>query len=384
MLLEIAFGFLAGLALGLLPGLHPNNVSLILLPLGPLAIAAAYAAQAFSSVLPAVYVGAPSSGAELSVLPAHRMLLSGKAGRAVFVSVASMLISLASFLVLAVPAMEILPERLPRNLVLAVLVFFSAVLVLFEEKKLLAAAFFLASAIFGTAFASSENLFPIFAGFFGASTLVGSILSRGERGDGAAPRPGKMDARKAAGGSVRPIVFPAVAGSLCGAAVGIFPALTVSVVSSAASVALFSGLETEEFLALSSSAGFSAFLFSLLSAARMGVARNGTIAAAVSSGWGPGMLWRTVLVVSASACAAAFLARFMLLPVFRRIGKFRRLNEISLAVLAVSVALFSGARGLLVFALSCAIGVSCAKAGVGKRVLMGALLGRSVLSYLRA
>ena len=99
-------GTILGSAAGMVPGLHINNVAYILgascaaltslaLELFPAAAAgdalllvgaviiSCLVAHTFTSVLPAVFLGAPDPGRALSVLPAHRLLLRGKGVEAV-------------------------------------------------------------------------------------------------------------------------------------------------------------------------------------------------------------------------------------------------------------------------------------------------------------
>jgi putative membrane protein len=358
-LFEAVVGLIVGLAAGLLPGLHPNNLAAALAPLGPLALIVSFVAQSFSAALPSVFIGAPATGSEASVLPAHRMLLKGEAGRAVLISIISLLLSLLFFLALLWPALIFIPENLPAGAVIFALAFFSLTLVLFERNKLAALAFFIAAGFFGLALVSDGNLFPIFAGFFGGSMLVE---------DENPPQ-------------VSRLIFPAFIGTLCGLVVGVMPSLTVSIVAVVAA-SLVGGMETEEFLALSVSAGFSSFLFSIPAAMRLGVARNGTMAAALSSGWSGGMLAGTIVAIILAAGVSAFAVRFLIRPIFTRIAGFRFLNEISLAILFLSVGIFSGLAGLAVFALSLALGLACGRAGVSKRVLMGALIAPTAGLYV--
>lgn len=82
---DMALMAFAGLALGLLPGLHVNTLAVGMAAMGfpaPSIIAAA-TSHAFASILPTVYIGAPPEDAALAALPAHRLLLAGHGRRAV-------------------------------------------------------------------------------------------------------------------------------------------------------------------------------------------------------------------------------------------------------------------------------------------------------------
>ena len=99
-------GVLLGTATGIIPGIHPNNVALILLsllpalshplsvflPAAPVLLAslliAASITHTFLSFIPAAFVGAPEGDTALCVLPAHHLLLEGRAYEAVRLSAA--------------------------------------------------------------------------------------------------------------------------------------------------------------------------------------------------------------------------------------------------------------------------------------------------------
>jgi len=90
------FGVMLGSLTGLIPGFHVNNVALILLALSPAfldlgiplsAVAAIIVAtgtvHTFLNYIPSALIGAPDGDTALSLLPGHRMLLSGNAARGV-------------------------------------------------------------------------------------------------------------------------------------------------------------------------------------------------------------------------------------------------------------------------------------------------------------
>lgn len=91
-------GGLFGCATGLLPGLHVNNLALILISISPVILSAVHSpllvciiitsisiAHTFVNLIPSTFLGAPDENA-LSILPAHKMLLEGNGYGAVFIS----------------------------------------------------------------------------------------------------------------------------------------------------------------------------------------------------------------------------------------------------------------------------------------------------------
>jgi TctA family transporter len=122
-------GTMLGAAAGVVPGLHINNVAYVLgasctaltalaLALFPAAaaqealllvgavIVSCLIAHTFTSILPAVFLGAPDPGRALSVLPAHRLLLEGRGVEAVRCSLLGCVGGLAACL-LALPLFRV-------------------------------------------------------------------------------------------------------------------------------------------------------------------------------------------------------------------------------------------------------------------------------------
>ncbi|RLF59110.1 MAG: hypothetical protein DRN37_04200, partial [Thermoplasmata archaeon] len=103
-------GTLFGVFTGLIPGLHVNNVAILLLSVSPLiveslegalhldegvvllmvssSIVATSMTHTFLDFIPSTFLGAPEPETALSVLPAHGMLLEGRGYRAIFLSAA--------------------------------------------------------------------------------------------------------------------------------------------------------------------------------------------------------------------------------------------------------------------------------------------------------
>ena len=155
-----ALGALLGTATGLLPGLHVNNVALLLVavqvpataalssllpaPLVPLALVAfvlaAAVAHAFSSFVPSVFLGAPEEDTALAVLPAHRMLMRGRGLEAIALAVRGALAGLLLSFVLVLPVRLLLGppvgayEQL-RWATVAILALVAVLMVLSERSR---------------------------------------------------------------------------------------------------------------------------------------------------------------------------------------------------------------------------------------------------------
>jgi putative membrane protein len=226
-----ALGVLLGLLTGLLPGLHVNNVALILLSLSgtiltlssPLftygitpqfivvlicgLILSVSLSHAFHQNLPSTFVGAPNEETALSVLPAHRLLLSGEGYKAVSLAVLGCIGALLTCLAVFFPLRFVLGPPLNfysllQEIMVWVLIAVVILLVGTEKTRItefglqgkrsmaagmLFAAFVLfLSGVFGLLIFDlsvsspvglpAPVLFPALAGLFGVPTLLTSLL----------------------------------------------------------------------------------------------------------------------------------------------------------------------------------------------------------------
>ena len=96
MMASLLLGVGLGSLTGLIPGFHVNNVALILLSVSPALLSLGIPLSAvagliistgvvhtFLNYIPSALIGAPDGDTALSLLPGHRMLLSGNAARGV-------------------------------------------------------------------------------------------------------------------------------------------------------------------------------------------------------------------------------------------------------------------------------------------------------------
>ena len=203
MLMEILMltliGVLGGIFAGLMPGIHPNT--LIILLFGFLPLLAGYPIEAIValiismvvtntlvSYIPAVFLGAPESETALSTLPGHRLLLQGKGLEAVYLTVIGCIGVVALFVVTLPITINILPFIYAgiKNYIPYLLMAIVAVMVLTEKgfQKIWAIIAFGLSGILGFIVLNSFLLqpeyvfFPLFTGLFGTSTLLLSLNSK--------------------------------------------------------------------------------------------------------------------------------------------------------------------------------------------------------------
>jgi putative membrane protein len=385
-----------GLVTGLIPGVHVNNLTPIFVALaagsGSIELAALIVAMSISNVfisyIPSTFLGAPEEGTELSVLPAHRLLLEGRGYHAVRLTMwgclGGLLLSsllLVPFLLLVTPAYQLIQPNMHW-----LLIFVVAVMILLERsiaKIVLAVSIFLLSGLLGmlaldtNLMSGDAALMPLLSGLFGASVLLPSIVS-----SCSLPEQYTEDEPMSARQTLRPLC----AGTAAGAITGVIPGVGPSQGTVLAQVASRSS-GTEEFLTAVSSVNTSKTLFSFVALYAIGKARSG---AAVAVG--------QLITVGATELmmliGVALLVGGISAVVGLKLGKIaaRRMDAIPYQKLCIAVLVliigmvfyYSGFAGLLVFATATAMGMLPAFFRVKRTHAMGCIMLPCILFFAGA
>ncbi|MFH0711355.1 MAG: tripartite tricarboxylate transporter permease, partial [Candidatus Aenigmatarchaeota archaeon] len=188
-LLISLLGTVVGLALGLLPGMHINNVLPLFLSLSlyfsspmllTVFIISVAITQIFISYIPSIFLGAPEEETALSVLPGHKLLFEGRGYEAIKLTVIGAVLSAFTTLVLIFLLAGYFSQlyQFSRPYIQYLISLVALVMILSEKKikRILSATLiFFLSGIFGvlslnSTFVSQQNiLFPILSGLFGLS-----------------------------------------------------------------------------------------------------------------------------------------------------------------------------------------------------------------------
>jgi putative membrane protein len=258
-------GVLLGTLTGLIPGIHPNNIAFLILSFAPALIAglqfltsfvpqesililvasiiiSACIAHTFLSFIPAAFIGAPEGDTALCLLPAHRLLLEGRAYEATIVSVIGSFGAVIFSFFFLIPFYFIFSAPFHfyeaiQSYMFFILVGISAVLIFaesFSERMepyqaiLLSSVVFLLSGLFGGVildmpvhspfFFHSTMLFPALTGLFGLSTILFSLIYTPEIPEQRIEEP-KMEEK---GGIVKSVI----SGSAFGSLVSFLPGIT--------------------------------------------------------------------------------------------------------------------------------------------------------------
>jgi putative membrane protein len=390
-------GAFIGIFTGLIPGLHVNLVSLILLSMSgyllgftsPIVlccfIISLSVVHTFLDAIPSIFLGAPDAEQALNALPGHKLLLQGKGFEAVKLTVIGSLLSLIIVVLLiplAIPTVgKIYPILEPYIgwILLAVVVF----MVLKEEnyeRKFWSFFIFMLSGILGIITFSTPNLgqplLPLLTGLFGISTLIMSLSSNTtipkQKITDTIKIP-KINMIKSLGASV-------VSGSM----IGMFPGLGAAQAAVIASQAI-GKIGTYSFMVLVGGINTVNFVFSLVTLLVLDKARNGAIVAIKEI---MKIDTQTLMVLVAAALVAGGIATFLTFGITRIFCKI--IAKVNYKILCISVMIFvscmvfyfSSFTGVAILITSTAIGLIPNITGVGRSNAMGCLLLPVILYFL--
>ena len=192
-LIALIAGSLCGIVTGIVPGIHVNLVSVMLVSFGPLLLQIATPLQlavfiislaiihTFLDAIPSIYLGAPDEGQVLNVLPGHRLLMKGEGHNAVMYTIIGSLGSLVLGVILF--PIFILGMRFTAEFITQIIGYLLIVIVVYmiyrETKRLKCLTAFLLSGSLGLMVFNIKDLhqplFPLLSGMFGFSLLLMSL-----------------------------------------------------------------------------------------------------------------------------------------------------------------------------------------------------------------
>ena len=409
--LSVLAGIGVGAVAGLLPGVHVNNTSAILLGMTPSMVAAGLPAlyvavmiiastisQSFLDIIPSIFLGAPDEATAMAVLPGHRMLLEGRGVEAVRLSAMGSGLAIAISLLLIAPLSFFFtafsgPIQAYMGYILIVI---SALVILSSRgtgpfariKDRLkavawAAAIFCACGALGLAslnvgpllsplvlITPPSMLLPLLSGLFGAPTLLLSLRAS----------PGIPPQQKSSPSlPVREVIRGAMVGTAAGALVSWFPAVSTGVATTiTGTFSKKSEADDRRYLVSVSGVNTANAIFSLVALYAIGHPRSGAVVAAEGAIGSIDFMTFILLVLVMCIAGAvtyplAILAGGSAAGIFSRVN-YRLLNASVLLFLGTMCLAMTGFLGLAVFLLSAMVGMAPHLVGVRKTCLMGVLL----------
>ncbi len=433
-------GVLIGVITGLLPGLHVNNIAMILLSFssgiillcGSLSsyglseqfililiagfILSVSIAHSFINAIPATFIGAPDEETALSVLPAHGLLLEGEGYKAVALSAISSYGAIVFCLTLLVPLRFLIGPPLClyteiQKSMVWILITVVFIMIATEKTRItdvgtqgrlpvilgmiFAVFVFFLSGVFGLIILDlplyspvglpASVLFPALAGLFGVPTLLNSLLTK--------PTIPIQKLEPLALNAIEKklSVISVTTGSLAGVVVSIIPGVTTAIGTVLAMNLRQKSSREQTILTLSSVNTAAAFCVTLMlfiiQRTRSGViiAVNNLIAAET---WGSFLMPVTLTYLLMFLILGGGLSYFFTLFIGRLFAKkfhkipYQPLVIGTLVSLDVLVVLFTGLVGLLVLITATTIGFLPVCWGVRRSHCMGVLLIPIILFFL--
>ncbi|MEA3378165.1 MAG: tripartite tricarboxylate transporter permease [Nanoarchaeota archaeon] len=388
LIVAVVSGICLGIITGLIPGIHVNLISILLLSvasildfLNPIALCVIIISMAvthtFLDTIPSVFLGAPDSNNVLSILPGHKLLLEGRGYEAVMLTVIGSLgaliicVIMLKFFLDGVKIIYPFVKNYIGLLILAIVIF-----LLVKERKFYAVMVFFLAGILGIVVLNldglKEPLFPLLSGLFGTSMLFLSANENIKIPEQKITEIKLKNGGKAIGCSV-------FAGWICSFMPGLGPS-QAAILSSV----FVKNLGTEGFLILVGGLSTVNMVLSLVTLYVLDKARNGAIVA-VSNIIGSIDLNIFLIFISAvlivGGVATILASKFA--KIFSKIickVNYRVLCYTIISLIFVLVFIISGFLGLLVLVVATFLGMVPALKGVGRNNMMGCLL-IPVMSY---
>lgn len=395
LLIAVFCGIMAGIVTGLIPGVHINLISVLLvsiapflidyvsiMPLGVFIIAMAVT-HTFLDVIPGIYLGVPDADAVEGVLPGHRLLMRGHAYDAVKLTVIGSLLCLILSVVL-IPILVVgiasVYEFLLAHMGIILLAISCFIVFRDPNRRWANLLIFLISGVLGLLVLNlldmQQPLFPLLSGLFGVSILLVSLADKTT-----IPRQYhhphlRIDKSKIPRG--------VCAGFFAGLLTSFFPGLGAAQ-GAVIAQQFVKKMGDRGFLIIVGGISTANFTLSLATLLAIQKARNGAVVAIMDLleiTYLGGMVFLFVALI-AGGCAT--ILALWLSKIFSKIIVKVHYPTIALSIvgLLIIMAVFlSGWVGLLVLCTATSVGVLCAKLRVSKSVQMGCLLVPVMMYFL--
>ncbi len=370
MLWELLIGIAGGTLSGISPGIHVNTLAALISNLGlrnNLTLFTLGLTHTFMDVVPSAFLGVPDEGSALGVLPAHRLVLNGRAMEVVRIALWASFLSVF----LAVPLIPLYSRIAPlyRPTYGRIAVLLLALLLMLTErgvKQFYALIVFLLAGILGVLtfhLNLSQPFYHLFTGLFGVPVIATAFLAGGKlpevRGDGDI----EMD-------GARFLLFSAL-GTVLGGVASLIPAFTAS---QAALVGSFFSRDERSFLTVVFSVNTANFLFSTANFLMTGRQRNGIVVLMEpQSGNAIAFYILVALFVSMVVLLYGEPLAGLMLSLSEKVN-YRALNASVLTFLVAISWAFDGLIGLLVLVGASMIGFLAQELGVKRTNCMGVIM----------
>ena len=391
--IAMLFGIACGIVTGLVPGVHVNMVSALLLSAAPVLLKITDAmplsvfiismavVHTFLDTIPSIYLGAADVENVMAVLPGQRMLLDGKGYEAVKLTIMGsfgallLVIGAAPMLVVLMSVLQPIVEPWIGWLLIVLVLW----MISREKKKMMALFVFLLSGVFGLIvlhLGIEQVLFPMLSGLFGVSSLVLSLQENVKIPEQKISRTMNYD--------VRQLVKTTTGASVIGSLAGFFPGLGPAQAAALGTVFMKGG--GKEFLVLVGGLGTANMVTSLVTLYTLDKARNGAIVVVRELLDAVNVVDFVIflLVALTVGCVGVMLTLFFARRFAQWLGKvnYRMMCASVIVFIVALVLLIPGWKGIIVLAVATLLGMIAPLSGTARSHAMGCLLLPVILWFV--
>jgi len=389
-ILALLLGITAGTFTGLIPGIHINLISALIIPftlissisINPLYliifVVAMSITHTFLDFIPSIFLGCPDTDTELSILPGHKLLKKGFGYEAVLLTCYGSFAAIFILVIITVPSVFIISKLYDtiKILIPYLLIVSSIFLILTERNKISALLVFTLSGILGLCVLNistlKEPLLPLLTGLFGCSMLIMSIKNK--------TKIAKQKITKPKTNLFRPLIGAIIASPLCSFLPGLGSGQAAIIGNT------ISKTNDKNFLILLGATNTLVMGFSFISLYTISKTRTGA-AVAIHNLIGEFSIKILILILSTTLIAGiiSFFLTIYLAKIFSiQITKvnYTKISLTTLIFLGIIVFLASGLIGLFILFVSTLTGIYCISFKVRRTNMMGCLLLPTIIIYL--
>jgi len=388
-ILALLLECLIGTFTGLIPGIHINLISAILVSLAfsllasinPIHLTVFIVAMAithsFLDFIPSIFLGCPDTDTELSVLPGHKLLKKGQGYGAILLTAYGSLAAIFLLIIILFPSIFIIEKTYPiiKTLIPYILIIVSGFLILSEKKKYSALIVFILTGILGYFTLNStatQPLLPLLTGLFGGSMLVLSIKNKTQ-----IPQQEIIKPRTKL---FKPLLGSLIASPLCSFLPGLGAGQAAIIGNTIART------NQKGFLVLLGATNTLVMGFSFISLYIISKTRTGAAIAIQQMIGTPS--WKifllTIIIVTITGIISFFLTKNISKHISQRINNlnYTKISIFTLLILIIIVFAVSNLFGLLILIISTFTGIYCINSKVRRTNMMGCLLLPTIIFYL--
>jgi putative membrane protein len=384
MIFWCVLGTLAGIIAGLIPGLHSNNIALILAftPFFGMEITAFMLSmcitQSFVEFIPSTFLGAPSENTFESVLPAHKLLLEGKALEAINHTVFGGIIAVIIGAIMTMPFFIFLEQNSNQIIILTpIVLIFALIIFITEEKnnnKKLIILFIIISAG-GQGILFKNQIFPLISGYFGIAGLIYSLKEKEDI----------IKINQSEESTVeKENIIDALIGVIGGAIVSVLPGIGSNTAGGIIN-AMRKTTNPKNYLTMLGAINASNFFFSFAMLLALSKARNGTMIALADKIF---YTQETLFIGTIIMLFAAGVGGLCTIIIAKKVTHLfnekntKQLNIFCLIFMIVLVGATNGLAGIIALIFSSALGFYTISQNIRRSTLMSSLIASTIFFYL--